>query len=81
VDEHALLDALRGRRTWGAVLDAVEIEPPTLESHRDFLSLDNVIITPHIGASTMENQSRSGVTVVETLLKVLEGKDAGGKLV
>jgi D-3-phosphoglycerate dehydrogenase len=82
VDEGALLKALKENSIWGAVLDAVEIEPPTLDTYRAFLELDNVIITPHIGASTIENQSRSGLAVVETLLAVLEGrKDVSGKLV
>jgi len=81
VDEKALLAALQERRIWGAVLDALEVEPPTLESYGELLSLDNVIVTPHVGASTMENQSRSGTSVVETLLGVLEGREAGGKLV
>lgn len=81
VNEPALLEALKEKRIWGAVLDALEIEPPTLESCGELLSLDNVIVTPHVGASTMENQSRSGTAVVGTLLNVLEGKEAGGKLV
>ncbi|OIW25718.1 putative D-3-phosphoglycerate dehydrogenase [Coniochaeta ligniaria NRRL 30616] len=82
VDERALLEELRRKRIWGAVLDAVEVEPPTLEAYGDFLELDNVIITPHIGASTIENQSNSGLAVVRTLLAVLEGKDdVPGKLV
>ncbi|CAL5875053.1 uncharacterized protein PFLUO_LOCUS9357 [Penicillium psychrofluorescens] len=83
VDEKALLDALKEKRIWGAVLDAMEVEPPTLEAYGDFLELDNVIMTPHIGASTIENQSNSGLAVVKTLLAVLEGKtdDVPGKLV
>lgn len=82
VDEKALFEELRKKRLWGAVLDALEVEPPTLEAYGDFLELDNVIMTPHIGASTIENQSNSGVAVVRTLLAVLEGKDdVPGKLV
>lgn len=82
VDEKALLEELRKKRIWGAVLDAMEVEPPTLEAYGEFLELDNVIMTPHIGASTIENQSNSGLAVVKTLLGVLEGKtDVPGKLV
>ena len=82
VDEKALLEALREKRIWGAVLDAMEVEPPTLDAYGDFLELDNVIMTPHIGASTIENQSNSGLAVVNTLLAALEGKpDVPGKLV
>lgn len=82
VDENALLVALQMQQIWGAVLDATETEPPTLDTYRDFLELDNVILTPHIGASTRENQSNSGVSVVKTLLAVLAGEEnVTGKLV
>lgn len=82
VEEIALLQALKGKRIWGAALDAMEIEPPTLEAYRDFFALNNVIITPHIGASTCENQINSGVTAAKTLLAVLEGgNDVSGKVV
>ncbi|CZR69966.1 related to SER3-3-phosphoglycerate dehydrogenase [Phialocephala subalpina] len=80
VDEGALLVALKEKRIWGAVLDAMEVEPPTLVAYPELLKLDNVIMTPHVGASTVENQSRSGTVVVETLLKVLSGESAQGKL-
>ncbi|KAL4751812.1 hypothetical protein BDW72DRAFT_202866 [Aspergillus terricola var. indicus] len=88
VDEKALLDALKGKTIWGAALDALEVEPPTLAAQRDFFvlrnffELRNVIITPHINASTVENQVNSGLAAVRTLLAVLQGKhDAPGKLV
>jgi D-3-phosphoglycerate dehydrogenase len=82
VDEKALLDALKEKRIWGAALDAMETEPPTVEAYKDFFELHNVIMTPHVGASTMENQSRSGTAVVEILLEILNGgKDVRGKVV
>ncbi|KAF3384056.1 Hydroxypyruvate reductase [Talaromyces pinophilus] len=82
VDENALLQALKEKKIWGAALDAMEVEPPTLEAHRDFFALNNMIITPHIGASTLQNQINSGVAAVKTLLAVLEGKDdVHGKIV
>lgn len=55
VDEKTLTNALKEERTWGAVLDATEVEPPTMEAYGELLECENVIITPHIGASTMEN--------------------------
>jgi D-3-phosphoglycerate dehydrogenase len=82
VDEKALVKALHEEKIWGAVLDAVETEPPTLEVYSELLKSEKVIVTPHIGAGTVDNQSRSGVAVVETLLSVLKGeKDVPGKLV
>ncbi|KAE8381736.1 D-isomer specific 2-hydroxyacid dehydrogenase [Aspergillus bertholletiae] len=81
VDERALLRALNEKWIGGAALDTTEIEPPTLEVHGEFLKHENVIITPHIGGSTKENQSRNGMYVVETLVNVLHGREATGKLV
>ena len=82
VDEQALVKALKEGKIWGAVLDALESEPPTLEVHGELLESGKVILTPHIGASTVDNQSRSGVAVVETLLAVLNGdENVPGKLV
>ena len=82
VNESALLEALKQRRIWGAVLDATETEPPTQETYASFLELENVILTPHVGSSTRENQSNSGVTVVKNLLAILAGEtNVPGKLV
>jgi D-3-phosphoglycerate dehydrogenase len=81
VDEVALVKALKEEVIWGAVLDAVENEPPTLEVYRELLSCERVILTPHAGAGTVDNQSRSGVAAVEIMLAVLRGeKDVSGKL-
>ena len=82
IDEGELLHVLKKKHLWGAVLDATDIEPPTLEVYRDLLELGNVIMTPHIGASTAENQSNSGMAVVKTMLAVLRGeKDVQGRVV
>jgi D-3-phosphoglycerate dehydrogenase len=82
VDEKALLEALRAEEIAGAALDASDVEPATLEAYGDgLLSCDNVIMTPHVGASTRENQSASGVAVVDTLLKVLGGEEVPNRLV
>ncbi|KAH8701609.1 putative D-3-phosphoglycerate dehydrogenase [Talaromyces proteolyticus] len=81
VDEKTLLVAIEKKQIGGAALDVMEIEPPTLSVYGEFLKHENVIMTPHIGGSTKENQSRSGMAVAETLMDVLEGREAGGKLV
>ncbi|KAL1876599.1 hypothetical protein Plec18167_005006 [Paecilomyces lecythidis] len=81
VDEKALLTALAKRQIGGAALDTTEVEPPNLAVYGELLQYENVIITPHIGGSTKENQSRNGCFVVETLVKVLEEQEAAGKLV
>lgn len=82
VDELALLHNLHAGRFWGVVLDAMETEPPTLQAYHELLSLSNVILTPHIGASTIENQSSSGKAVVEIVFAALAGQnEVPGRLV
>lgn len=81
VDEPALLHALSSKQIHGAALDAMEVEPPTLEAYSEFFELDNVIMTPHIGASTAENQSKSGIEVVDTVFAVLDGTGEPGRVV
>ena len=69
LDEEALLAALRSGKVAGAALDVFEAEPyagPLLE-------LDNVVVTPHLAASTEEAQDRAGVIVAEQVLAALDG--------
>jgi D-3-phosphoglycerate dehydrogenase / 2-oxoglutarate reductase len=61
VDEDALLDALRDGRLGGAVLDVFTHEP--LPADHPLRSLRNVVLTPHIGASTLEAQRNVSVEV------------------
>ena len=69
VDEAALVDALQSGKVAGAALDVFSEEPydgPLLE-------LDNVVVTPHLAASTDEAQDRAGVIVAEQVAAALEG--------
>jgi D-3-phosphoglycerate dehydrogenase len=61
VDEKALLDALKSRHLFGAVIDAYEKEP--LAADHPLRAIPNVLLTPHIGASTMEAQRNVAVDV------------------
>lgn len=55
IDEENLYDALEQRRIAGAALDVFEIEPfKAVNPLKDVRLLDNVILTPHIGSSTVE---------------------------
>ncbi len=69
VDEDALLDALRSGQLAGAALDVFSTEPYT----GPLLELDNVVVTPHLAASTEEAQDRAGVIVAEQVVAALEG--------
>ena len=68
VDENALYDACKSGKLTGAALDVYASEPYTGK----LLELDNVLFTPHIGASTKEAQERIGKELVERLKKELE---------
>jgi D-3-phosphoglycerate dehydrogenase len=72
MDEKALLRALKSSHLAGAALDVREIEPP--EAHIGFESLDNVILTPHVGAFTHEAQARTFEAVCDDLDQVLRGE-------
>ncbi|MFL5509016.1 MAG: phosphoglycerate dehydrogenase [Gemmatimonadaceae bacterium] len=61
VDEKALLEGLNSKHLFGAVIDAYEKEP--LAPDHPFRTLPNVLLTPHIGASTMEAQRNVAVDV------------------
>jgi D-3-phosphoglycerate dehydrogenase len=69
VDETALLEALQSGKVGAAALDVFSAEPyagPLLE-------LDNVVVTPHLAASTEEAQDRAGLIVAEQVAAALDG--------
>ena len=71
-NEDALWRALKQKKIAGAALDVVEIEPPA-KDHRLF-QLDNLILTPHLGAVTFEAAKRGEWGAAEEVIRVLEGK-------
>ncbi|WP_374332569.1 phosphoglycerate dehydrogenase [Aestuariivirga sp.] len=68
VVEDALYDALKSGHVAGAALDVFEVEPAT--SHKLF-ELDNVVATPHLGASTGEAQENVALQVAEQMADYL----------
>jgi D-3-phosphoglycerate dehydrogenase / 2-oxoglutarate reductase len=73
VDEKALYNALKNGKLAGAAMDVFEQEPPSKDN--PLLTLDNIIVSPHIGANTKEGQLRAGVITAEQMNKVLSGKE------
>ncbi len=71
VDEAALADAIRDGRVAGAALDVFATEP-TIES--PLFELPTVIVTPHLGASTVEAQDKAGQTIAEQVVLALRGE-------
>lgn len=73
IDEQALYRGLVSGKIGGAALDVYEHEPPT---ESPLTELDQVIMTPHLGASTVEAQVNVAVSVANQCLSVLSGGSA-----
>jgi len=71
IDEAALYDALKNGKLGGAGLDVFAVEPSTDSPLRE---LENVVLTPHLGASTEEAQVEVAVDVAEQIVDVLAGR-------
>jgi D-3-phosphoglycerate dehydrogenase len=69
VDEEALVEAVQSGQVAGAALDVFATEPYS----GPLLELPNVVVTPHLAASTEEAQDRAGVIVAEQVVAALEG--------
>jgi len=69
IDEHALLRALESEKVFGAGLDVYEEEPPKSEVYQKLFKMPNVVLTPHIGAATVEAQWRVGMDIVDRIVK------------
>jgi D-3-phosphoglycerate dehydrogenase len=70
IDEAALADAIREGRVAGAAIDVFSTEPCT---DSPLFELDSVVVTPHLGASTVEAQDKAGDTIAEMVELALNG--------
>lgn len=70
-DESALADALNSGKIAGAAVDVYEEEPPGKD--HPLLNAKNAILSPHIGANTMEAQDRVAVQTSEMVIEALRG--------
>ena len=73
IDQEALLDALMTDKVAGAALDVFEVEP--LDPAHPLTAMDNVILTPHLGASSLEGMQRMATQVAQGILDILDGKE------
>ncbi|ATE56928.1 MULTISPECIES: phosphoglycerate dehydrogenase [Actinosynnema] len=70
IDEDALAEAVRSGQVGGAGIDVFATEPTTASP---LFGLPNVVVTPHLGASTSEAQDRAGTDVAKSVLLALAG--------
>jgi phosphoglycerate dehydrogenase-like enzyme len=75
VDENALYDALLKRKLSGAALDVFKREP-YMPQHpdKDLRTLENVIMTPHIGSSTLEACERMAKCALQNIIHIINNK-------
>ncbi|MCM8815819.1 MAG: NAD(P)-binding domain-containing protein, partial [Candidatus Omnitrophica bacterium] len=71
VDEKALANALKEKKIWGAGLDVYENEP-VIEP--ELISLDNVVLLPHIASATFETRTKMGIMAAENILAFFRGE-------
>lgn len=71
IDEEALYVALSNNEIGGAALDVYEKEPPK-EDYKLF-ELDNIVLTPHIAASTEEAQRDAAIIVADEIIELIKG--------
>lgn len=71
IDEEALAEAIEAGHVAGAALDVFSEEPPT---NQRLINLPQVIVTPHLGASTAEAQVNVAIDVAREMAKVLKNE-------
>ncbi|MBT9131778.1 MAG: D-3-phosphoglycerate dehydrogenase [Syntrophomonadaceae bacterium] len=71
VDEEALYEAMKAGKVAGAALDVYEHEPPRSSQ---LLTMEGLVATPHIGASTEEAQQMVGIEIAQQVADALKGR-------
>jgi D-3-phosphoglycerate dehydrogenase len=71
VNEEDLFNAVKSGKLFAAAIDVFEVEPPT---GNKLLTLDNIFVTPHIGANTNEGQKGVAVIIAEQVINALHGR-------
>lgn len=73
-DGKELLEALKEGKIGGYAADVMWNEPPSEPYEKELISLDNVLITPHIGAQTDEGQKRVALVTADNIGKAVRGE-------
>ncbi len=71
IEEAALIEALQSGKVAAAGLDVYEDEPPPADS--PLRGIPNLVLTPHLGASTIEAQENVGIDVARQMIEALKG--------
>jgi D-3-phosphoglycerate dehydrogenase len=74
INEKDLYKALLNKRIGGACIDVYSKEPATKEEF-PFITLDNIVVTPHLGASTQEAQMEVGKLAADHVMKALRDQE------
>lgn len=72
VDQEALYEALKSRQIFAAAIDVTEVEPIPLED--PLLTLDNIIITPHIASGSIATRTKMAILAADNLIAGLRGQ-------
>lgn len=73
IDGNYLVEALKSGKLGGYAADVMWNEPPKEEWERELIKMDNVIITPHIGAQTEQGQKRVAYATLENIKRAVGG--------
>lgn len=71
VDELAVVEACKSGALGGYATDVLEKEPPAAD--HPFVSVDNIIVTPHVGSRTLESVERQGLRAARNIVNYLTG--------
>ena len=77
IKEEDLINVLKNKEIYGAGLDVFENEPVINQA---FMTLDNVVLTPHIGSASIETREEMARMAAKNVLDVLSGKSPNNKV-